>query len=137
MGGEQNSSKSKRKKWWREKRSSHSCGNKLFENKGEAVLAVQLHFLAVCVSENSKPRLLLKERGGGKREKKRQGSGGVLDQYQLFSEHGVEPWPRAEKEEGGRGREGEWRVRGVALYSWLYFLDRATQSILFKLCTED
>lgn len=51
------------------KRSSHSDGNKLFENKGEAVLAVQLHFLAVCVSENSKPRLLLKERGGGEGEK--------------------------------------------------------------------
>lgn len=137
----------KEKKWWRGKRSSHSGGNKLFENKGEAVLAVQLHFLAVCVSENSKPRLLLKERGkkkgGGKREAR--GSGGVLAQYQLFSEHGVEPWPRAE-EEGGRGREGEWRVRGVALYSWLYFLECsewighraiATQSILFKLCTED
>lgn len=53
------------------KRSSHSDGNKLFENKGEAVLAVQLHFLAVCVSENSKPRLLLKERGGGERGRKR------------------------------------------------------------------
>lgn len=50
------------------KRSSHSDGNKLFENKGEAVLAVQLHFLAVCVSENSKPRLLLKERGEGEKE---------------------------------------------------------------------
>lgn len=58
------------------KRSSHSGGNKLFENKGEAVLAVQLHFLAVCVSENSKPRLLLKERGGGKRGKKEAGEGG-------------------------------------------------------------
>lgn len=53
------------------KRSSHSGGNKLFENKGEAVLAVQLHFLAVCVSENSKPRLLLKERGGGGRKRGR------------------------------------------------------------------
>lgn len=63
-GGKQNSSKSKRKKMVEGKRSSHSDGNKLFENKGEAVLAVQLHFLAVCVSENSKPRLLLKERGG-------------------------------------------------------------------------
>lgn len=57
------------------KRSSHSGGNKLFENKGEAVLAVQLHFLAVCVSENSKPRLLLKERGGERGGKRGRGVG--------------------------------------------------------------
>lgn len=93
----------------------------------------------MCVSENSKPRLLLKERGGGRGGKTGRGVGvcWISTNSFLFSEHGVEPWPRAEKEEGGRGREGEWRVRGVALYSWLYFLDRATQSILFKLCTED
>lgn len=60
------------------KRSSHSDGNKLFENKGEAVLAVQLHFLAVCVSENSKPRLLLKERGGGGEGEKEAGEWGCV-----------------------------------------------------------
>ncbi len=96
---------SKRKKWGRGKRSSHSGGNKLFENKERAVLAAQLHFLAVCVSENSKPRLLLKERGKKKEEGKRGrgGGGGVLlDQHQHFSEHGVEPWPQAEDwSEGG------------------------------------
>lgn len=94
---------SKRKKWGRGKRSRHSGGNKLFENKGKAVLAVQSHFLAVCVSENSKPRLLLKERGKKRRGKRGRGRwGGLLDQYQHFSEHGVEPWPLAEDwSEGG------------------------------------
>lgn len=67
---------SKRKKWGRGKRSRHSGGNKLFENKGKAVLAVQSHFLAVCVSENSKPRLLLKERGKKRRGKRGRGRWG-------------------------------------------------------------
>lgn len=85
------------------KRSRHSGGNKPFENKEKAVLAVQSHFLAVWVSENSKPRLLLKERGERRRGKRGSGrKGSLLDQYQHFSEHGVEPWPRAEDwSEGG------------------------------------
>lgn len=68
---------SKRKKLgWGGGGGSHSGCNKLFENKEKAVLAVQSHFLAVCVSVNSKPRLLFKERGKKRRGKRGRGGGG-------------------------------------------------------------
>lgn len=68
---------SKRKKLgWGRGGGSHSGCNKLFENKEKAVLAVQSHFLAVCVSVNSKPRLLFKERGKKRRGKRGRGGGG-------------------------------------------------------------
>lgn len=74
--GERERSPEREEKWGRGKRSSHSGGNKLFENKEKAVLAVQLHFLDVCVFEISKPRLLLKENRGKKRREKRFRGGG-------------------------------------------------------------
>ena len=116
----------------RGKRSSHSGGNKLFENKGKAVLAVQSHFLAVCVFWRFKTEIIIKRKGGrrgeGKRQKEeREGTGGfvgsapaLLGAWRGALASGPRTGAREERA-FWRGREWERRLPGVALYLWLFF----------------
>lgn len=112
LGGKEN-------KKGRGKRSSYSGGNKLFQNKEKAVLAVQSHFLTVCVSENSKLRLLFKERGKKRRGERGMGGGSWISTSTSLSvpwSLGLRPRTRA-REEGMRSES----ARCSFIFLWGFF----------------